>query len=281
MAHPVAETFIRAADLVANDDCREGNWLSFDAGEKVVYTGDIHGNRQNLTKILSYADVGTHPNRRLVLQELIHGGAPTKAGNDRSVELLLRAARLKIAHPERVFFLMGNHDLAQFTGSEITKSGGGMCRAFDDGLIESFGPDADEVRQAVNDLLCAMPLAGRCAGGTLMAHSLPSPGGMGRMDWTVFDRPYQDSDLVRGGSVYEWLWGRGHTAEQLAQLREKFDATFFLVGHQPVDMGYEPMGDCGAIIASEGPHGQALLFDAGETLDAEELPLLLSPIVAM
>ena len=281
MAHPVADTFIQAAELVADDACRQGNWLNFEAGLEVVYTGDIHGNRQNLTKIIGFADLGAHPDRRLILQELIHGGPRTKQGGDRSVELLLRSARLKITYPGRVFFLMGNHDLAQFTGNEITKSGGGLCKAFDVGLDHAFGDAAAEVRRAVNDLLAAMPLAGRCEGGVVMAHSLPTPARMTLMDWTVFDRPYQDTDLGRGGSVYEWTWGRGHTADQLAELCDRLAASYFLIGHQPVDVGYELLDDRAVIIASENTHGMILPFDAGEPLDGEKVPLMVRPIVAL
>ena len=125
MAHPVANTFAEAAELVAGDDNRRGNCLGFEGGEKIIYVGDIHGHRHNLAKVIAHAALGAHPARRLVLQELIHGGQADQAGNDRSVEVLLRAARLKISYPKQVFFLLANHDISQITGHEILKDGRG------------------------------------------------------------------------------------------------------------------------------------------------------------
>ena len=127
MTHPIAEAFTQAAELVAADANRRGNCLHFQAGLEIVYVGDIHGHRQNLAKVIRWADLGFSAERRLVLQEIIHGGPADPAGNDRSFEVLLRAARLKIAYPQQVFFLMGNHDLAQFAGGEIAKEGRGSA----------------------------------------------------------------------------------------------------------------------------------------------------------
>ncbi len=281
MPHPVANTFRQVTQLIVEDPHRTGNCLRFAAGEEVLYTGDIHGNRANLTKILRYADLGSHPRRRLVLQELIHDGPGDQAGGDRSFELLLRAARLKISYPQRVHFLLGNHDLAQFTGNEITKNGAGLCKAFDEALERSFGEAAEEVRQAVCDAFRALPLAGRCEGGTFLSHSLPSPGRMALVDWEILDRPYRQEDFPRGGSVYEFVWGRGHTPEQLEELARRLQARFFLMGHQPVRGGYQIVPDRAAIIASESSHGTVLAFDAGEELSAEIVSERVRPIVAL
>lgn len=281
MPHPAANTFLQAARLIARDGLREGNRLDFAAGDEVIYAGDIHGHRRNLSRIIAYADLPARPNRRLVLQELLHGGPTDPAGGDRSVEVLLRAARLKLAYPDRVFFLMGNHDLAQFTGNEITKEGLAMCKAFDAGLDHSFGPAADEVRAAVHELLRSLPLAARCPNGMLMTHSLPSPNRMDLIDWDIFTRPYRDQDLHRGGSVYEWTWGRGHTPGQLDDLTARLGARQFLMGHQPVEAGYEVVHDRAVVIASDNAHGTVMVFSAGQPVPDGDLPGLIHPIVAL
>ena len=87
MAHPIANAFQQAADLVAHDPQRQGNWLSFGGGDEIIYVGDIHGHRQNLAKVIAYADLPAHPDRRLVLQEILHGGPTDSQGGDRSVEV--------------------------------------------------------------------------------------------------------------------------------------------------------------------------------------------------
>ena len=280
MAHPVAKTFVAAAELVAEDDNRRGNCLLFKQGEKIVYVGDIHGNRRNLAKVIAYAALGSHPHRRLILQELIHGGEADQAGNDRSVEVLLRAARLKISYPRQVFFLLANHDISQITGHEIIKDGRGECESFDAGLDNSFGPDVADVRSAVHRLFRSQPLAARCENGLFMTHSLPSPNRMDLIDWDILTRPYVDEDFHRGGTLYEWTWGRGHSAEQLAEIAGRLDAKQFLLGHQPCQTGYQIQHGVSIILDSHHSHGVIMEFDAGLPLD-ENIDEHIRPIVAL
>jgi hypothetical protein len=281
VASPVADAFAKAADLLAADGPRKGNCLIFPGSDEIVYTGDLHGNRANLARIIQFADLAHHANRRLILQEVIHGGPADAAGADRSVEVLLRAARLKLNFPDHVFFLMGNHDLAQITGGEIAKDGRGLCKAFEQGLDVLFGPDAEEVRSAVHAMLGAMPLAARCENGAFMSHSLPAPNRMGLIDWTILDRPYEQADLRRGGSVYEWTWGRGQTAEQARQIGEQLAAGMFLLGHQPVEGGWELQHDRIVLISSDDGHGAVAVFSAGQPLDAARVPEIMKPIAGL
>jgi hypothetical protein len=266
---------------VAEDGARHGNCLDFADSSEIVYAGDIHGHRQNLAKIIRFADLPSHRRRRLVLQELLHGGPADEQGGDRSFELMLRAARLKANHPDGVYFLISNHDLAQFTGSEVTKDGHGMCQAFDEGLDHSFGDDAGEVRAAVHQFLRRLPLAGRCPNGILMTHSLPAPRRMELIDWDIFDRPYRDEDFQRGGTVYEWTWGRGHTADQLQDIGRRLDARQFLLGHQPVEAGFEIVHQRAAIVASDDAHGAVMVFQADQAVPDDQLASLVRPIVSL
>ncbi|MDY7011230.1 MAG: metallophosphoesterase [Planctomycetota bacterium] len=280
MSHPVANTFTSAAELVAEDDNRQGNCLLFKLGEKIIYVGDIHGHRRNLAKVIAHAALSVQPHRRLVLQELIHGGPTDQEGADRSVEVLLRAARLKISYPGQVFFLMANHDISQITGYEILKNGRGECEAFDASLDRSFGQDAEEVRSAIHRLLRNQPLAARCENGLFMTHSLPSPNRMDLIDWDILNRPYVDEDFNRGGTLHEWVWGRDHPAEQLADLAERLEAERFLLGHQPCKTGYQIQHGASIIIDSHHSHGVIMEFDAGLPLD-ENIDEHIRPIVAL
>ena len=281
MAHPVAESFLKAAELFAADARRQGNLLTFAPGEQIVYTGDIHGERANLNKIIAFAGLPARPQRRLVCQEIIHGGPPDAQGADRSVELLMRLARLKTACPDHVFILMGNHELAQFTGNEITKEGRGTCRDFNAGIEHAFGDWSHEVRSAAETLMASLPLAARCSNGMFMAHSLPSPGRMELMDWDVLGRPYRPDDLHRGGSVYELVWGRGHTPPQLQQIAARLGVRQFLLGHQHIATGFEIQHGCLLILASDHPHGAVAVFDAGTGVPDDHLPDLVRPIAAL
>jgi hypothetical protein len=265
MAHPAAETFRRAAELNIDDPRRGGSTvtLSGDA-PRIVVAGDIHGHREGLTKAICHA--GT--NSVLVLQEIVHGPSDQFTGHDRSVELLLRAARLKTARPERVLFLMGNHDLSQVTGNEIAKEGRGACRSFSEGVRHCFGDAAVEVMDAVNEFQTSMPLAIRCPNRVLLAHSLPSPHRMKLAGTDILDRPYSAGDLVRGGAVYEWTWGRDQTDEQTDRLAETLDVDFFLLGHRKVT-SWEAVTNRAAAIATDSPHGCLVEFAPDNVLNLE------------
>ncbi|RPI60372.1 MAG: hypothetical protein EHM48_07365, partial [Planctomycetaceae bacterium] len=218
MAHPAADIFLHAAKINRTDHRLAGSTLSLGSGTDVIVTGDLHGNRANLAKIIAYARLGEHPHRRLIIQEVVHGPLDATSGHDRSIELLLRVARLKVAHPTQVVFVLGNHDIAQVMGNEITKEGRGVCKTFVAGVEHAHGEGAAEVMAAAHEFLTSFPLAIRCPNGVFISHSLPSPNRMELAGLEILARPYTPEDFSRGKSVYEWTWGRNQTAEQLNQL---------------------------------------------------------------
>lgn len=281
MSNAAADIFRQAAALNLKDSRREGNLVRVEPDCDMVVTGDIHGQRAALARIIRFAAPGLLPQRRLVLQELIHGPLDPRTGHDRSVEQLLRAARLKLSHPAQVLFVLGNHDVAQLAGSEITKEGRGVCKAFGAGVAFTFGDDAEEVLAAVREFLSSIPLAVLCPGGTFISHSLPSPAGMERFGTDALRIAYRPEDLRRGGAVYEWTWGRGHTPEQLETLAAKLGAEFFVLGHRRLDAGFEVMGPRAITLASDHEHGCVLQFRSGEAMGAATAPACVKPIAAL
>ncbi len=281
MAHPVAETFRKAARLFQDDPRREGNVLALEPDDHLIVCGDLHGYRQNLVKVLAHARLPADAHRMLVLQEVIHGGPTDEAGGDRSFELLMRIARLKTQHPGQVHMLLANHDIAQVTGNEIAKEGLGQCKAFRQGLEHAFTSDTDEVYQAICELLLALPLAGRCPNGAFLSHSLPSPGREDLVDLSVLHRPYEDDDLRRGGSVYELVWGRRQDEPLLTALAERLEATWFINGHQPQDDGYAIVADRQIILACDHARGAIFEFDADSPLDLADAGQHIRPIARL
>lgn len=271
MSCPVAELFQEVAHLHREYPTRQGNVICVPEGLEVVLVGDIHGNRRNLAKVISMADLPNHPQRLLVLQELIHGPADPTTGHDRSVEVMMRAARLMRQHPQQVLLLMGNHDVAQLTGNEIAKHGYGVCEAFRAGVAAAFKDSAQEVLDAVDEMTTSLPLAGRCPGGVFFSHSLPDPRRMDLAGLEILQRPYRDEDFSRGGPVYEWTWGRGQTDEQTDQLAEELGVAFFALGHKPVEAGWERITSRAIALAADHSRGCLLQFQAGELLTDENV----------
>lgn len=281
MSCPVADIFRQAAELNHRDPRREGNTVTIPAGRELLVAGDIHGQRMILNKIIKHAALMDHDERILVLQELIHGPIDTATGQDRSVELVMRSARLKIARPQQVVFLLANHDLAQATGKEITKAGRGACKDFVAGVRAAFEDDADEILEAINEFFLSQPLAIRCANGTLICHSLPAPNRMAAAGVEILARPSRQDDVLRGGPVYEWTWGRRHTEQQVDDLAAELGVEFFVLGHQPSQIGWELATPRALILASDHNNGCVLQFTTDEPLTSELAVASLYPISAM
>jgi predicted phosphodiesterase len=279
MASPVADVFRQAADLIANDPCRKGNTVELGAPDRVLVAGDIHGHRQNLSKILAHA--AHTPNTILILQEIIHGPPDPRSGKDRSVELMLRAARAKLASPESIYFVLGNHDLAQMTGNEITKNGAGVCKGFEDGIRYCWSKDAEDILDAVLTFCRSLPLAIRFDNGVMVSHSLPSPNRAELAGTDILSRATRDEDLTRGGPVYEYTWGRDQTPEQLDALTETLGVRFFILGHRHLDDGIMMLPNRAVAINSDGARGCVIEFSGEDSLDMLNIIKHRKPISAL
>ena len=282
MSHPVANIFRDVTELNRDDARRHGQTLTVGLDKEIMLVGDLHGRRMNLTKIIAYADLARHENRILVLQELIHGHVDEKTGIDRSIELLMRAGRLKREYPEQVILLLSNHDLAQATGREISKKGFDSCKEFVRGVREMFPDDTDEIIKAMNAMLLSQPMAIRCANGTFISHSLPSPNRMAAAGTDILTADsFTDEDCVRGGAVYEWVWGRNHTPMQVEHLADALGVEFFLMGHTPTLNGWELTTAQSMIVMSDTQLGHVITFPTDEPLDSEKAVEALYPLLKM
>ena len=281
MACAAVDIFRRAAELNRLDDRREGNVLVIGSPRRIVFSGDIHGYRPALGKIISHAALTADPQCYIVLQEILHGPPGERDGHDRSIELLMRAARLKIEHPEQVLFVMGNHDVAQVTGSEISKYGRGVCKAFVEGVRFAFGDDAGEVTDALEEFFLSLPLALRCPNGVFISHSLPSPGKFDDACIEILTRPITLADMQRGGAAYKWVWGRGHTESQLETLADKLGVEFFLMAHQHTEAGYDILSRHGAVVLSDHARGYIVEFRDDQKINGDSLAQYLKPLSSL
>jgi len=281
MASVVADLFRQAGALNLQDSRRNGNVVTLEGDCDVMVSGDIHGSRAALTKIIAAADLTGLPRRRLILQEIVHGPPDPRSGQDRSIEPLLRAARLKIAHPRQVLFVLGNHDIAQVTGREIMKDGRGTCKEFASGVSYAYREDAPEIMEAICGFLISAPMAIRCPNGVFISHSVPSPKRMALAGVAILGRAHQESDLLRGAPVYEWVWGRGQTAEQLATLAGQIGVEFFVLGHRHISAGWERIAGRGVTISSDHEHGVIIEFCCNTPLNPDSLEEHLKPIASL
>lgn len=280
--HPrAAEIFREAADLNRTDPLRNGSLLEFPNYGQLVMTGDLHGHRRNFERLQHYSDLEHFGARHVILHEIIHEETDGGAGGDQSHHVLLQAAAWKVEFPGQVHFLLGNHDLAQLSGHEITKNGRIVTVAFEQCVREAYGPDGRDVMDSICDFLRSLPLAGRTANRVLLSHSLPNARELPTFDPTVVRRTPTTADLGEHGSAHAMVWGRYQSEAVVGAMREWFDVDYFLCGHQPQESGFDVLHQRIIILASDHNHGVFLPFDLSKPVSLESLTSHIRPLASL
>jgi len=268
----------QAATLNRLDPLREGHLLKLPDYGQVIMTGDLHGCLENFRKLRRFADLDRNFHRHVLIHELIHtNGVLDLDGNhvqceDASCMLLAQAAQWKMEFPEQVHFLLGNHDLAQMTSREVTKGGAASIANFNKWITDAFGETQGlAIIDAVRTFLFTLPLAAKSPNRLWMSHSLPGPYAMDNYDFSIFDREWTYQDMIPRGSVYETVWGRNHTPEQLPELADILKVDFFIVGHQRQEQGFDAPADRLLILASDHGQGCFLPIDLSRRFAFQDL----------
>lgn len=277
-----AECYRKATRENRTDPLLSGSLLEFPNYGQAVMTGDLHGHRRNLERLETYCDLARAGARHVVLHELIHEDLGALDEVDRSHELLLQAARWKCEFPEQVHFLLGNHELAQLTGREISKAGRILTTDFACGVERAYGQEGGrEVMSAILEFLASFPLAGRTANRVFLSHSLPGNREMDDFNPAVLYRPLAAADLVDGGSAYAMVWGRRQSGKLLERLSGLLDVDLFICGHQPQETGYQVVSGRLLIIASDHNHGVFVPFDLSRKLEMSDLLASMRPLASI
>jgi hypothetical protein len=279
-ADDVAELFTRAAQANLDTPGRAGAVVDLPDTGQLLLTGDLHDNAGNFQRLLKLARLDQAPGNRAIFHEVIHGPNLVN-GMDLSINMLARVAMLKCRYPDQVNVLQSNHELAQLRNEGILKEGRNTIESFDDGVDFMFGHKADAVRDAMNAYLVSLPLAVRCANGIFASHSIPSSSKMKRFDPAVINRIPNEHDLSLKGDVYHMVWGRNQKQQTADTLAEAWGCKQFVMGHQPAEMGFEPIEDTMLILASDHSHGVALPIDLSREYDQEQLIEAIVPLAAI
>ena len=248
----------QGAALNRDDVLRSGHMLHFPATGEVVVAGDLHNHWRNYEKIKLFAALDRFPDRHVILQELIHGGALGAEGEDTSIQMLLDAIDWAFEYPGRVHFLLANHDLAQIQGIPIMKDGYDLTDRFNRGFSVLYGGHAAEVSAAFREFVHSMPLAAITITGIFLSHSLPGDNDMASFDAGIVRRTLVDADYQRNGSIYKMVWGRSQSQQTLTALSKLWWADVFVCGHQMQEDGFGRLGKNMLIIDSSHNHGVLL-----------------------
>jgi len=231
----------KATEATGQTPGREGNvvLLTPDLADEVMITGDIHGHRRNFNAIRRLAQLDAHPRRHLILQEVCHGGPtyPTNGGC-MSHSVLEDVAKLKVQYPERVHFILGNHELAELTDYPIQKNKQMLNLLFRLGLQHMYGPATEKVREAYFPFLRSCPLGVRLPGGVFITHSIPENVDSRRFDKTIFARQIDPSEFYERSGIFELVWGRDYRQENADAFAELTGAQVLINGHEPCPEGF-------------------------------------------
>jgi hypothetical protein len=266
-------TLRRAAEACRATPGRRGHVVALADCDEALVAGDLHGNLDNFGRLLKLAELGARPRRHLVLQEVVHGKARYPAGGgDRSHQLVDLVAALKAQYPRQVHFLLGNHELSQWTGRRVEKADEELTELFRAGVRTAYGSRADEVYASYLDFFAAAPLALRTPNRVLLSHSLPSAKRLQGLDLAALEKEvFDEADLRLGGAVHALVWGRDTSAATAAAFLGKMDADLLITGHIPCDRGFDAPNDRQLILDSLGWPACYCLFPTDRPLTHPEL----------
>jgi Calcineurin-like phosphoesterase len=263
----------RATDLMRSTPGRAGGVVTLDRASEVLVVGDLHGNLRAFKKVLAIAGLDRHPDRHLVLQELVHGpfSYPDDKG-DRSHQLVDLVAALKCQYPERAHLILGNHELSELTGRVIGKDGGTLNANFRLGIETAYGTFAGEIHEAYKRLFAALPLVVRTMNRVYLAHTVPDADDLDSIDIELLKADvWPEEAMKRRGTIYAMTWGRDETPETADRFASMVDADFFITGHQPCDQGFRQANHRQIIIDGTNPYPAYCLFPANEPVTIESL----------
>jgi len=281
MPEKIVELLNKGMEANNADKFRQGNLIRLPSHGSVIITGDLHGHRRNFERIVALANLAQNKNTHVILQEIIHGGPEDEEGGCLSYKLLFDAVAYKVKFPDRVHIIMGNHDTAFISNTDVMKNGKEMNVAMRSALDREFRHASERVKLAIKQFLFSQPLAVKCDNGILVCHSLPGDHYAEKFDKRIFERQLRINDIIRPGSAYLLTWGRSHSQRLLDVMSKSLDADTFILGHQRQETGCSKAGNNLIIIASDHDHGCVLPIDLAKSYTVENLLQLIIPLAAI
>lgn len=265
-------TLRRATELVRATPGRIGHIVHLQNSTEVLVVGDLHGHIPNFQSVMKAADLAHHPTRHLVLQELIHSKFRYPNGGDRSHQLVDLFSALRCQFPERVHYLPGNHELAQWTNRAVGKGDDEYNETFVKGAEAAYGPAGKDIYAAYCDLFRALPLAIRTPNAVFLSHSLPAARYLPTFDPSKFGaEKYDDAEYQPGGFVYGIVWGRDTSDRNVSDYLRKVDSDLLVSGHIPTDEGFLVPNSKQLIVDCSASPAAYVMFPTDRPLTLNEL----------
>jgi len=244
---PPYPTDVRPVDVRG----RPGGLIRVHNAARLIVVGDIHGRYENLEHILKDKEnlrALSHDNVHLLfLGDAIHPAQASQGKHEvhaDSFRVMFLILSLKAAIPDRVHYLLGNHENAHLGGLGASKAEASEHIAFQKYVRRHF---SEEVLQAYVKFLEAAPVAAKFSapnGDLLFVHGGPSRrlrSEQGLIDICAGGR--------RGKGLTDVLWNRNFEPEVIGQFLRDVHARFIIAGHTRPTLesaekyGYEVLAD--------------------------------------
>jgi hypothetical protein len=281
MPDKITELLNKGMEANHADKFRRGNLICLPSHGSLVITGDIHGHRRNFERIVAFSDLAHNPETHIILQEIIHGGPEDEKGGCLSYKLLFDVVHYKIRYPDRVHIIMGNHDTAFISNTDVMKNGKEMNVSMRAALDREFMGASETVKLVIKQFLFSQPLAVKCPNRMFISHSLPGDRYGDKFDHRIFERQLRINDIIKPGSAYLLTWGRNHSQQLLNKMSKVLDADIFVLGHQRQESGCSQAGSNLIIIATDHDHGCILPINLDKTYTIEDLLDVIVPVAAI
>ena len=272
-------TLQRAAQAFRATPGRSGRLVVLQDANEILVAGDLHGHLDNFRRLMALADLANHPRRHFVVQEMIHGPFRYPLGGDKSHQLLDVVAALKCQFPRQVHYLLGNHELAQYTNRRIGKDEDNLLELFEVGVKLAYAERADAILAAYKDIFLAAPFALRTPNRVFLSHSLPPARHLAAFDPAALERDVPlNGDMLPGGSLHSLVWGRDTSLENVTEFLRRVDADLLITGHIPCDNGFDVPNERQLILECFDTPACYCLFPANRPLTHAELVTCVHPL---
>ncbi|VTS01052.1 metallophosphoesterase [Tuwongella immobilis] len=265
-------TLRQAIEAFRSTPGRKGRLIDLTDVQEVLLVGDLHGQLGTFQLVMERAALGQNPHRHIVFQEVIHGPFRYPTGGDKSHQLVDLCCALKCQYPKQVHYLVGNHELAQWTDRMISKGEEDFNRLFREGVETAYGSAAPEIYRTYQQVFAHLPAALRTPNRIFLSHSLPTAAKMSQFSQAGLEHPEIPlADHQVGGALHSLVWGRDTSQANIEAFLQKVDADLLISGHIACEEGFATPNTKQLIIDSSDRPGAFCLFPTDRPLTQAEL----------
>ncbi len=249
----------KAARLNLDDPFRQGAVIDLPARGEAMFTGDLHGAKDNMNRIIEIADLDTFLDRHLIIHEVVHNIQFGLIDRDISFRVLERVAQLKIDYPDRVHVILGNHELSELTGKKIVKENHMLNKMFAEGIKSTYGEAAREIKLSYNKFFKSLPLAVRTHNGVFFSHSTPALKHIKGFDARVFRLEGEVTEQRMNTHIERLTWGRDFSQDAADAFASLVEAEILIVGHEACAKGFKVPNTRHIILDCKDEHASYVL----------------------